>query len=146
MKWLVDTNLLLRIAQPSHPMYVDASRSLATIAGRGDQLGIIPQNLIEFWVVATRPIADNGLGISPANAADELINFKNLFVVLPDEAGIFLQWEGLVIKYNVSGKQAHDTRLVAAMLVHGLTHLLTFNDRNFKRYDEIAVVNPQNVS
>jgi predicted nucleic acid-binding protein len=75
-----------------------------------------------------------------------VINFKNLFVVLPDEAGIFLQWEGLVIKYNVSGKQAHDTRLVAAMLVHGLTHLLTFNDRNFKRYDEIAVVNPQNVS
>jgi predicted nucleic acid-binding protein len=146
VKWLVDTNLLLRIAQPSHPMYVDASRSLATIAGRGDQLGIIPQNLIEFWVVAARPIADNGLGISPANAADELINFKNLFVVLPDEAGIFLQWEGLVIKYNVSGKQAHDTRLVAAMLVHGLTHLLTFNDRNFKRYDEIAVVNPQNVS
>jgi hypothetical protein len=71
VKWLVDTNLLLRIAQPSHPMYVDASRSLATIAGRGDQLGIIPQNLIEFWVVATRPIADNGLGISPANAADE---------------------------------------------------------------------------
>lgn len=146
MKWLVDTNLLLRIAQPSHAMYLDASRSLATIASRGDQLRIIPQNLIEFWVVATRPIANNGLGISPTNAAGELTKFKNLFVVLPDEAEIFSRWEELVIKYNVSGKQAHDTRLVAAMLVHELTHLLTFNDRDFKRFTEITVINPQNVT
>lgn len=146
MNWLVDTNVLLRLAQPSHEMYGDASRSLATIANRGDHVRIVPQNLFEFWVVATRPIPSNGLGISPRDASGELLKFKRLFMLLPDSAEIFSRWEQLVIKYDVSGKQAHDTRLVAAMLVHNLTHLLTFNDRNFKRFTEITVVNPKDIT
>lgn len=146
MNWLIDTNVLLRIAQPSHEMHGDASRSLATIASLGDRLRIVPQNLIEFWVVATRPILNNGLGISLRDASGELLKFKKLFVVLPEVPEIFPQWEQLVANYDIRGKQAHDTRLVAAMLVHNLTHLLTFNDRNFKRFTEITVVNPQNIS
>jgi len=50
-----------------------------------------------------------------------------------------------VVHHRVAGKQAHDARLVAAMLVHGVTHLLTFNTNDFKRFSEIMVVNPQNV-
>jgi predicted nucleic acid-binding protein len=45
----------------------------------------------------------------------------------------------------VVGKQAHDARLVAVTLVHGITHLLTFNTDDFKRYDEITVVNPKDI-
>jgi hypothetical protein len=33
-------------------------------------------------------------------------------------------------------------RLVAAMLVHGITHILTFNTKDFARYSEIIAVNP----
>jgi predicted nucleic acid-binding protein len=146
VNWLVDTNVLLRIAQPSHAMYSDAARSLAIIARRGDHLRITPQNLIEFWAVATRPIANNGLGISPVEAAAELLKLKKLFEVLPDEPEILFQWEHLVVKHGVIGRQTHDARLVAVMLVHNLTHLLTFNDRNFKRFNEITVLNPQNFS
>jgi predicted nucleic acid-binding protein len=51
-----------------------------------------------------------------------------------------------VLQYQVSGKQAHDARIVAAMNVHKLTHLLTFNTADFKRYDGITVVNPSSVS
>jgi hypothetical protein len=40
------------------------------------------------------------------------------------------------------GKNAHDARLVAAMRVHGLTHLLTFNAQDFRRYPGINVVTP----
>jgi predicted nucleic acid-binding protein len=42
----------------------------------------------------------------------------------------------------VRGKNAHDARLVAAMLVHGLTHVLTFNGKDFARFGEIAVIPP----
>ena len=31
------------------------------------------------------------------------------------------------------------------MKVHGITHLLTFNTADFKRYDGITVVNPSSV-
>ena len=33
--------------------------------------------------------------------------------------------ESLVIQHNVSGKPAHDARLVTAMRAHGLTAILT---------------------
>jgi predicted nucleic acid-binding protein len=46
----------------------------------------------------------------------------------------------------VIGKQAHDARLVAAMKVHDLRHLLTFNDTDFKRFTEITVVNQRDVA
>jgi len=65
---------------------------------------------------------------------------------LPDTADILPKWEQLIVKHQVLGKQAHDARLVAAMEVHNLTHLLTFNDRDFKRFTEITVVNPQNIN
>ena len=40
------------------------------------------------------------------------------------------------------GKPTHDARLVALMLEHGVTHLLTFNSGDFNRYQEIGVIDP----
>jgi hypothetical protein len=45
----------------------------------------------------------------------------------------------------VVGKNGHDARLVAAMMVHGLTHLLTFNVQDFRRYPGITAVTPADV-
>lgn len=126
-------------------MHRDVARSLAVLRGRGDDPRVIAQNLIEFWAVATRPIADNGLGITAAQAAREVTRLKTLFGILPDTADILPQWEQLVVKHQVLGKQVHDTRLIAAMHVHRITHLLTFNTADFKRYDGITVVNPSSV-
>ena len=124
----------------------DVARCVAVLATRGDELRVIAQNLIEFWAVATRPIADNGLGITVAQAAQELTKLKTLFGILPDTADILPQWEQLGVKHQVLGKQVHDARLVAAMNVHNITHLLTFNTNDFKRYEGITVVNPSSVT
>ena len=40
------------------------------------------------------------------------------------------------------GKPAHDARLVAAMHVHGLTTILTFDRTGFSRYAGIEVLHP----
>jgi predicted nucleic acid-binding protein len=42
----------------------------------------------------------------------------------------------------VKGKNAHDARLVAAMVRHGLTHILTFNAQDFSRYRGITIMTP----
>jgi predicted nucleic acid-binding protein len=47
---------------------------------------------------------------------------------------------------GVSGVQVHDARLVAAMRVHGVKSILTFNDRDFTRYTDIDAVHPRSVS
>lgn len=47
--------------------------------------------------------------------------------------------------YSVSGKNAHDARLVAAMRVHGIDSILTFNAQDFVRYTEIRVLDAAKV-
>jgi len=123
-------------------MYIDVSRAVSMLFDRGDELHVIGQNLIEFWAVATRAIIENGLGLTITEAALELEKLKTTFTVLPDSADVLPLWEELVIKHQVRGKQSHDARLVAAMKVYNLTHLLTFNTTDFKRYDGIIVVDP----
>lgn len=75
-------------------------------------------------------------------ATSELVRLKSMFPPLPDTPAIYPVWENLVIRYQVSGKPAHDARLVAAMQVHGLTSILTFDRTGFSRYAGIEVVHP----
>ncbi|MEH1940556.1 MAG: PIN domain-containing protein [Nostoc sp.] len=101
------------------------------------------QNLIEFWRSATRPAQRNGLGLTIAEARTELERLEGLFLVLPDVPEIYPQWKRLILQYGVAGVNVHDARLVASMLVHRLTHILTFNVRDFNRYtSEVTPVNP----
>jgi hypothetical protein len=50
-----------------------------------------------------------------------------------------------VVAQRVSGVQVHDARLVAAMHVHRIRHLLTLNVEDFRRYGDIVVVSPQDL-
>lgn len=141
----VDTNVLLRSIDTGHPAQPLAQDALIQLRQEGQSLSVFPQNLIEFWAVATRPTAQNGLGLSVAETQAELTSVKALFILIPDTADIFAEWERLVVQHRVSGKQAHDARLAAAMIVHGVTHLLTFNTADFKRFTAITAVDPQSI-
>lgn len=145
MKCLVDTNILLRLVQKNSPMHLDTQRAILKLKKQGEFLCIIPQNIIEFWAVATRPLDKNGLGLSITQAEEESEKLKKIFILELDTPQIFTEWESLVIKYQVMGKQVHDARLVAAMVAHNITHLLTFNVDDFKRFLDIVVVDPRSV-
>lgn len=145
MSYLIDTNVLLRVVQKNSPMHTDARIAFVTLRKQNEKLCIIPQNLIEFWAVATRPLASNGLGLTPEEAEKAIKKLKRIFILFPDTPVIFTVWENLVTKYQVKGKQAHDTRLVAAMIAHQMTHLLTFNTADFTRFSEITAVDPRTI-
>jgi hypothetical protein len=57
---------------------------------------------------------------------------------------IYAEWRRLVVTFGVSGVQVHDARLVAAMNVNRITHILTLNTADFIRYasEGIVAVNP----
>ena len=61
---LVDTNILLR-SHPSDPHYQLVTTTLAKLKQDREVLCVAPQNLVEYWVVATRPRENNGLGMQP---------------------------------------------------------------------------------
>jgi predicted nucleic acid-binding protein len=145
MSVLLDTNILTRSAQPAHPMQKMALDAVSILKTRGEDLCIVPQDLVEFWAVATRPMAVNGLAMTASQAQAELTRFKSFFRFLPDSSLVHDEWEKLVVRHAVSGKNTYDARMVAAMKVHSIGELLTFNGADFKRYPDITVIAPANV-
>ena len=128
-------------------MNPEARRCIRALLRRKESVHIFPQNIFEFWVVATRPVANNGLGLSLEEVKRKVRGAEFFFRLTLDNQAIYGEWLRLVDTYSVLGLNGHDARLVAAMKVHGLSHIITFNTRDFERYKgtEVSVVTPAEV-
>ncbi len=145
MAYLPDTNIVLRLVNKKDPFHQVISRAIEKLEQIGEEIVIIPQILVEFWTVATRPTNVNGLGMTTGTAGKELENLQKLFTVLPENERIFDEWKRLVVKHGVSGKTTHDARIVAAMTVHKIENILTLNPNDFKRFTKITAIKPQEI-
>lgn len=142
MRVLVDTNILLRSAQPNHPLGPQATYAVSKLIRERIAVFFCPQNIAEFWNVATRPAGMNGLGFSQGEASQEVGEIESLLTLLPDVPAIYPVWKQLVRDHNVRGVKVHDARLVAVMRVYAIDTILTFNAADFKRYAGISAVQP----
>ena len=104
----------------------------------------MPQNIAEIWAAATRSSAQNGLGLPVAVVAAALDHIERVFALLPDHPAIYDHWKRLVMTHEVVGNRVYDARLVAAMTVHGIGRILTFDAEDFARYG-IEVIHPSAV-
>jgi predicted nucleic acid-binding protein len=142
MSILVDASVLLRLCDPADARYDQCRRVLdPDVAARHD-LRICAQSIIEYWVVATRPLAQNGYELSPAEVGRDVIEFRAFLPNLPEPADISERWLRLVMRHAVKGKPSHDARLAALMEAHGVPQLLTLNPRDFSRYSDLKCVSP----
>ena len=140
--YLIDSNILLRISRRDDPGHGIVDAALAKLAGAGAVLHYTPQNIAEFWNVATRPANRNGFGLAVADVERETRLIEQGMVLLPDNEAIYHEWRRLVFAHSVSGVKVHDARLAAAMKIHGVTHLLTLNTDDFARYAHVTAVHP----
>ena len=94
----------------------------------------------EYLVVATRPRATNGLGLSGdvavANLDDLLIGVE----VFPDSGAAVDVLMGFVGRGTAIGKQVHDANLVAQALHHHADVIVTDNRRHFSRFEEFITI------
>ncbi len=125
---------------------IEALAAIDWLDANGHECVIVPQVLYEYWVVATRPIENNGLGMPVANADAALSQWIAVFRLLLDERGVFAYWRDLVATKDVKGKNAHDARLIAAMQrTTASTDLLSFNKADFTRYPGVNAFTPTEV-
>jgi predicted nucleic acid-binding protein len=147
--YLVDTNLLVRMANTTDSLRPGAQRAVVELHRRGEILHITAQTMVEFRSVATRPAALNGLGMAIVDAEADAADFESSFPLLQETPDIYPAWKALVTTLGVVGKQVHDARLVAVCHVHGVTHLLTFNTAHFPRFSTfgpgLVLVHPASV-
>ncbi len=143
MPYLMDTNILLRLAKRNAPDRPIALKALQELKSQNEDLCYTTQVIVEFWSVCTRPLtARGGLGLTIEATERKAKLIEKQFRLLPESLATHQEWRRLVKLHNVKGVQVHDTMLAAVMNVYGITHLLTFNKPDFKRFGSFDVVSP----
>jgi len=145
MDILIDTGVLLRLVIRADPAHQETRKAVRLLKARGDHLVALTQNATEFWNVCTRPASVRGYGLSIQEAEKKLRTLERLVEFRADSLAGFQEWKRLVVAHQVSGVEVHDTRLVAAMNVQGITQIVTYNKKDFKRFQNITALSPSEV-
>ena len=141
-QYLIDSNILIRWVQTGDPAFPIADAALDRLMASHVDVCYTSQNLAEFWNALTRPSDRNGYGRSSEEANRFAISIESRLRLLPDGPAVHQEWRRLLVSYRVSGVQVHDTRLVAAMHIYGVKRILTFNTKDFARFDTIEAIHP----
>jgi predicted nucleic acid-binding protein len=146
MAYLIDTNIFLRLVSkldPDRQTVLDAFRKLTS---KNETLFYTTQVLAEFWTVCTRPaLSRGGYGLSPEKTERKARLIERYCQLAPDSLATHEEWRRLIVVHAVMGVEVHDARLIAAMVVHGIANLMTFDANDFKRYPGITVISPADV-
>jgi predicted nucleic acid-binding protein len=142
---LLDTNILLRATQRQDQAHALVVQALEKLAQSGYRVCICNQNIFEYWVVVTRPVAANGYGLMAGAARSLLESLVSGYELEPDPPNLRDLWLDLCDRHAVLGVKAHDARLVSLMAGRGVEHILTLNVADFGRYPGIQPLTPQAV-
>ena len=139
MSVLVDSSVLVRLADPGDRQHVTAIDAIYRLIRAGEALFVTLQNLTEAWRAMTGPKTKNGLGFPVTVADAELSRLEQLFTLLPEDTpAIAAEWRRLIVQHQVIDLDVFDARLAATVLVHRLKYILTF-DTGFTRYGVTAL-------
>lgn len=130
---ILDTNIILRLADKTSKEHKQSYSIVKRLLSEGYEVCIIPQVLIEFWVVATRPLDSNGFEWDVDMTLQKIKELQDIFILLHDNELIFKKWLKIVSD-GVKGKRAHDARIAAAAQAHEVDAIATLNINDFKNF------------
>ncbi len=145
MPVFVDSGILLRALHQTDPQYAEVRGAIRLLLKKGEPIFTGLQQLAEFWNVCTRPPGvRGGFNLPLDEAARRLRRIERGVRILTETPLTPEIWKTVVQKHNVRGVQVHDARMVALMITHSLTDLLTLNKADFVRYtgDGLAPTTP----
>jgi len=144
--YLLDSNILIRWVQRGDPRYSIVDNTLDSLVTSQTALYYTSQNLGKFWNALTRPMERNGYGFRPWEVGELAKEVESQFNLLPDSELVHFGWRKMLVDCGISGVQVHDARLAAAMRVHGISRILTFNAKDFRRFPDVQAVLPQDLN
>ncbi len=139
---MVDTNVLLAATNTARTDHESSKRVFSRALEAGIHLATCGQILREYLVVASRPVAVNGLGLGIADALKNLAWFRKRLVYFEEPAAVHYRLVALTESSGITGKRIHDANIVALMQCSGIYHLLTTNPEDFVSFSGIAVLAP----
>jgi predicted nucleic acid-binding protein len=142
----VDTSVWVGAIQTFDPeLRTSARQAMKSLYRRKEPMVCFPQNLVEFWSVATRPVKAQGLGLTLDQTDQYVDRLLTVIRLLPETAQMFPTWQVLILVHRAGGIHVHDARIAAAMAAHRVSRILSFDCENFRRYAGITAVHPSEV-
>lgn len=131
---LLDTNVLLAATDAGRAHHRGALKVINDWPQSGAALYTSGQILREYLSVATRPTAQNGLGLA---RDDAIANGHALYTrlrYLAEGGKVTERLLALLADVECSGKQIHDANVVATAVAHGIGAVITSNVGDFARF------------
>jgi predicted nucleic acid-binding protein len=132
---MLDSNVLLAATDVDRAEHRDAMRILDHWPRSGTALYVSGQVIREYLSVATRPMEANGIGLSAAVAVRNVRAFRERLTLVHDSGNVIDRLLSLLSDVDCAGKQIHDANVVATMLAHGITTVVTANLKDFVRFE-----------
>jgi predicted nucleic acid-binding protein len=110
MRVLVDASVLLRLRDPKSVHYSDCHTLLKPEVAERHELCLCAQSIIEYWVVATRPLAQNGLELTTEEASGDLLALRRFLPNVPEPPDVADRWLRLVTRHRACRVSRRMTR------------------------------------
>jgi predicted nucleic acid-binding protein len=137
---VLDTNVLLAATDEGRATHAASLYALERWPASGTTVYTSGQILREYLVVATRPVEQNGLGLSRVDALANVRVMRQRLSLLEENRRVADRLAGLVADIDCSGKQIHDANVVATALAHGISAIATANTADFDRFIELVTI------
>lgn len=142
---MLDTNVLLSAVNTLRVEH-DTSRFIFSRAyEKAIHLGTCGQILREYLVVATRPIAVNGLGQNITDALKNVSWFRKRLIYFEETEAVHSNLLSIAESRCITGKHIHDANIVAVMYNYGIYYLITSNPKDFSVFPNITTLLPGEV-
>ena len=128
---LIDTNLLLYALNKDSDNY---KISISVISNLNYNLFLTSKNISEFFAVTSKlkiPLE------TVFNFYEDLKIYTKFF--FPGEKSLIIL-ENLIQKYKPKGNQVFDIEIVSIMLANDISHIATFNKKDFNHIIEIEIL------
>ena len=136
---LVDTNILVYATRRASVHHRPSRAALLAAHRDGTPLQISRQIVREYLAVVTRP-QPGTIPFSMEKALARARLFVDTMTVLEDGPEVWSGLQRLGRTVAFAGRQVHDANIVATMLAHGETSILTFNAADFARFAPTIIV------
>jgi predicted nucleic acid-binding protein len=143
---LLDTNILVHAANEDSPYHADAKSVIERINSGELKACLSGQILAEFYATLTNPKkVRQPLSVKEGALAIEGYLESDILKLYPRRDTLKLTLE-LVRSYQVKGLDIFDAQIVATMVENKIKTIYTANEKDFRRYKEIEVINPLTLS
>ena len=140
----IDTQILVYAHRSDSPWHDVARERIAELAASGARWAIPLHCLVEFYALVTNPRLFKPPAASTSDQAIDQIDAwleAPTLSVLGDDAASWPIVRDLLGLGRIAGGGAHDARIAAVCIQHGVSELWT-NDRDFLKFPVLRVRNP----